>query len=499
MNSTQLDCDLLVIGGGINGAGIAADAAGRGLKVVLCEKSDLAAGTSWASTKLIHGGLRYLENYEFRLVRKSLQEREVLAAAAPHLIKPLAIQIPQLPHSRNGLMIRAGLMFYDYLARRRLFKSSRAVRMTADSPLNPEIRKGFEYWDGFGDDTRLVVMNARQAARHGADIRTRTECTALEPDAAGWQATLTDVVSGQASTLRCHAVVNAAGPWVDRVLGRFNLQQSALPLRLVKGSHIIVPRMYEGEQAYLLQHHDGRVIFVIPYLRDFTLIGTTEEEYTGDLDQVGISSAEINYLVSMVNLYFKRSILQSDVKFSFAGVRPLIDEAGETASRVSRDYRLRLESVAQPLLTIYGGKITTYRLLAEEAVNKLARFFPQLQAPWTHEAKLPGGDFDLPENLFQRLAATFPWLGPNLITRWLNSYGTLAFEIPGTAKKLEDLGIHFGHSLYQREVDYLCEQEWARSAEDILLRRTKLGYLFDESQRQALTTYLQRAATVSQG
>ncbi len=488
MNQPELDCDLLVIGGGINGAGIAADAAGRGLRVVLCEKSDLAAGTSWASTKLIHGGLRYLENYEFALVRKSLQEREVLAAVAPHLIRPLAIQIPQLPHSRNALMIRAGLFLYDYLAHRRLFKASRAVTLGTDSPLNPVIRKGFEYWDGFGDDARLVVMNALQARRHGAEILTRTECTALTPTVAGWQATLTS--AGQSRSVQCRAVVNAAGPWVDRLLERFALQQSALPLRLVKGSHIIVPRLYAGEQAYLLQHHDGRVIFVIPYLHDFTLIGTTEVEYQGELDDVGISGDEINYLINMVNLYFKQPIEPADVKFTYAGVRPLIDEAGESATRVSRDYQLKLEAVSQPLLTIYGGKITTYRILAEEAVDKLASIFPAMKPAWTRNASLPGGDFDNYEALYRQFTARFPWLDTALGARWLRQYGTLAITLPGAARSTDKLGIHFGQGLYQCEVDYLYEQEWARSAEDILLRRTKLLYWFDARQQQALTDYL---------
>lgn len=495
MTQTQLDYDLLVIGGGINGAGIAADAAGRGLKVLLCEKGDLASGTSWASTKLIHGGLRYLENYEFRLVRKSLQEREILAAAAPHLIQPLAIQIPQLPHSRNALLIRAGLFLYDTLARRRIFKGSRSVRMTADSPLNAAIRKGFEYWDGFGDDTRLVVMNALQARRHSAGILTRTECVALHPTAQGWLATLADEDAGQRREISSRVVVNATGPWADQVLERISQGTPALPLRLVKGSHIIVPRMYSGEQAYLLQHHDGRVIFVIPYLQKFTLIGTTEEDYTGDLDAVGISNKEISYLINMVNLYFKKTILHSDVKFTYAGVRPLIDEEGESATKISRDYRLQMEATSQPLLTIYGGKITTYRKLAEEAVDRLAEYFPHLQPAWTRDARLPGGDFELTEALFQQLASRHAWLGTELINRWVHSYGTLSFTIVGDAQRIEDMGIHFGHTLYQKEVDYLCAEEWARSVDDILLRRSKLAYFFDDEQKRILADYLQQSAT----
>ena len=489
MNESQHDYDLLIIGGGINGAGIAADAAGRGLKVLLCEKSDLASGTSWASTKLIHGGLRYLENYEFRLVRKSLQEREILTAAAPHLIRPLAIQIPQLPHSRNAMLLRAGLFLYDNLARRKLYQSSSSIRFAPDNLLNPAIRHGFQYWDGAADDTRLVVVNALQAARHGASVMTRTECVNLEAGPDGWRATLQ---GKQRITVNSRAVVNAAGPWVNKILGRTSREQAVLPMRLVKGSHIVVPRLYKGEQAYLLQHVDGRVIFVIPYLNKFTLIGTTEEEFSGDLDQVKISTAEISYLIAMINLYFRKSVLHSEVVNSFAGVRPLIEEEGESATRVSRDYRLDLESMPQPLLTIYGGKLTTYRLLAEEAVDMLATIFPALRPAWTRQAKLPGGDFDIVENLFQEMVQRHAWLGAELIGRWLRSYGTLSYDILQSATSLAELGQHFGHSLYQQEVDYLCQQEWARTAEDILWRRSKLGYFFSAAETATLSRYLQQ-------
>lgn len=492
MNESQLDYDLLVVGGGINGAGIAADAAGRGLRVLLCEKSDLASATSWASTKLIHGGLRYLENYEFKMVRKSLQEREILAKAAPHLIRPLAIQIPQLPHSRNALLIRAGLFLYDNLAKRKLFKSSRTIKFPADGPLNPAIHKGFEYWDGFGDDTRLVVANAIQAKNHGAEIRTRTECLRLEPADQGWRAILQDQQQQTQTTVTCRVVVNAAGPWVDEVLGRMPRQHPALPMRLVKGSHIVVPRMYEGDNAYLLQHHDGRVIFVIPYLKKFTLIGTTEQEFTGNLDEVKISTTEISYLISMVNLYFRKAILHSDVVNSFAGVRPLIDEVGESATKVSRDYRLELETSPQPSLTVYGGKITTYRVLAEEAVDQLAEIFPHMSECLTRTAVLPGGDFDMAENLFQEIAESHTWLGADLIARWLRSYGTRSYDIAQDATSLADLGQHFGHNLYQKEVDYLRANEWAITADDILWRRSKLGYFFSNNEKAALTHYLQR-------
>ena len=338
--------DLVIVGGGINGAGIAADAAGRGLDVVLCEKGDLASATSSWSTKLIHGGLRYLEHYEFGLVRKSLQERELLTAAAAHIIKPLAFQIPQLPHSRSSLMIRAGLFLYDNLARRRRFSSSRAIKIDPDGPLNPGITHGFEYWDAQVDDSRLVVINALQAQRQGAQILTRTECTDMRATDEGWCVTLHDHRRNTDREIECRAIVNAAGPWVASLSAQLSKQKAEHDIRLVKGSHIVVPRMHTGSQAFMLQHHDGRVIFVIPWLQDYTLIGTTEQEHEGSLDRVEISKEEINYLLSIVNLYFKKSILHSDVVYSYSGIRPLIDEEEQNASKVSRDYNLELKTAA---------------------------------------------------------------------------------------------------------------------------------------------------------
>ncbi|MEX0964854.1 MAG: glycerol-3-phosphate dehydrogenase [Pseudohongiellaceae bacterium] len=486
--------DLLIIGGGINGAGIAADAAGRGLDVVLCEKSDLASATSSWSTKLIHGGLRYLEYYEFGLVRKSLKEREVLAAAAGHIIKPLAFHIPQLPHSRNSWMIRAGLFLYDNLARRKRFASSRAIKIGPDGPLNSAITRGFEYWDGQVDDSRLVVLNALQAKRKGAQIFTRTECMAMRAVGDGWRVDLLDHVSGSHREIECRAIVNATGPWVASLSEQLSQHKADHEIRLVKGSHIVVPRMHPGAQAFMLQHHDGRVIFVIPWLEDYTLIGTTEQEYQGSLDEVEISKEEISYLLSIVNLYFKRAILHSDVVYSFAGVRPLIDADEQNASKVSRDYHLELELDPHPILSVYGGKVTTYRILAEEVLHKLKSELPNTGPRWTANAKLPGGDFDLPEQLFQKLVSRYSWLGPDLINRWLNSYGTLSFDILGDARSIGDLGVRFGHNLHQREVDYLCREEWASSAEDILWRRSKLGLKFSKAERDSLANYIEQSA-----
>ena len=493
MTQSESVRDLLVIGGGINGAGIAADAAGRGLDVVLCEKGDLASATSSSSSKLIHGGLRYLEFYEFSMVRKALLERELLTRAAQHLIRPLAFQIPRLPHSRKFWMLRAGLFLYDNLASRQLYKGSRSVKYSKDGPLNSAIRRGFEYWDGQVDDSRLVILNALQASGQGASILPRTECIEISSTGQGWQVRLRDCVTDGESVQNFKVIVNATGPWVSSLLENLVENSSPQPLRLVKGSHIVVPRLHDGDQAFLLQHIDGRVIFVIPYLKQYSLIGTTEEEYAGDLNDVQISPEEVAYLISTVNLYFKNSIVRSDIVYSFAGVRPLVDEEGEDATSVSREYRLELDTRAHPIMSVYGGKITTYRILAEEAVDRLAGFFPGIKSPWTSTAKLPGGDFESLETLVQDMATRYAWLPPDLISRWQSSYGTLSFDILGEASGLADLGIKFGSNLYQKEVDYLCSKEWARTANDILWRRSNLGFNFSEEERSSLDNYIKQS------
>lgn len=497
MNRSNSIHDVLVIGGGINGTGIAADAAGRGLDVALCEKSDLAGGTSAWSTKLIHGGLRYLEFYEFGLVRKALQEREVLTRAARHIIEPMAFQIPQLTNSRNPLLIRLGLFFYDNLARRRVFKSSRSVKYDNDGVLNGSITKGFEYWDAQVDDSRLVVCNALQAKAKGASIYTRTECVGLRSEDDGWVATVEDKLTGNKSEIRARTIVNASGPWVSALLKKLSPEKSVNELRLVKGSHIVVPKIYDGETAYMLQHHDGRIVFVIPYQGKYSLIGTTEEAFTGNLDRPEISNDEVNYLLSIVNLYFKKAVLKSDVVYTYAGVRPLMEEEGIDASKVSRDFHLELDTESHPLLSVYGGKVTTYRVLAEAAVNKLAVAFKNLSGPWTKNATLPGGDFDVHEHLFRDLATRYSWLGPDLIDRWQHSYGTLSFDILGSASSMAEMGVRFGHNLYQREVDYLCREEWARTADDILWRRSKLGYFFSKKEINSLDNYISQSYPVS--
>ena len=493
VNQTQTDYDLLVIGGGINGAGIAADAAGRGLKVALVEKGDLASATSSWSSKLIHGGLRYLEQYQFALVRKSLQEREILTAAARHIIKPLAFQIPMLGNSRNGLLLRVGLFVYDYLVQRGHYKRSRSLSYGVSSPFNSSIRSGFEYWDAQVDDSRLVLINALQAQEHGADILTRTEVVDVHSDGYGWHVMVRDHIENTDQKLRCKVLVNAAGPWVSQLHAKLMGDEASYKLRLVKGSHIVLPKLHDQDNAFLLQHHDGRVIFVIPYLGKYSLVGTTEEEYEGDLDKPTISDAERDYLIAIVNLYFKNSVSRSDVVGSYSGIRPLIESEGTAATKVSRDYKLHLDKKPSPLLSVYGGKVTTFRVLAEQVMNQLGPFFPRTRGSWTKRATLPGGDFELSENLFQDLASQYSWLRPDIIRRWQRSYGTLAFKILKNTRSMGDMGVCFGANLYQSEVDYLCEHEWAHTAEDILWRRTKLGYQFSDREVESLSNYLSQS------
>lgn len=492
MNPTSTIHDLLVIGGGINGVGIAADAAGRGLNVVLCEKNDLASATSSASTKLVHGGLRYLEQYEFRLVREALAEREVLLRNAPHIITPMRFQLPHRPHLRPRWMIRAGLFLYDSLSRRVTLPASRSVHFSADSPLVPALRDGFEYSDAWVDDARLVVLVAMQARAKGATILVHNESIAAVEKEGIWHVTLRNSISGAETLLYARALVNASGPWVERVASAALFTRAHDAVRLVKGCHIVVPRLHAQPQAFLLQNSDGRVVFVIPYENDYSLIGTTDEDYIGDPGDVKISSSEIEYLVGISNECFKTKISAKDVVHHFAGVRPLLASEEESASKVSRDYTLTLDVRGAPLLTVYGGKITTYRCLAESAMDRLRQVFPQLQARWTGTAPLPGGDFHSQAELCEELCGEHPWLPLSLVQRWVAHYGTLAKHIIGNAKALEDLGEELGEGLTVREVEYLCDREWARTAEDILWRRSKLGLRFSKAQCARLASFLQQ-------
>jgi glycerol-3-phosphate dehydrogenase len=471
--------DLLVIGGGINGVGIARDAAGRGLKVMLCEKDDLAAHTSSASTKLIHGGLRYLELYHFGLVRKALKEREVLLAAAPHLMWPLSFVVPHDPSLRPAWMMRCGLFVYDHLARRRLLPASETLDLhehEAGTPLSAHRGVAFRYWDGWVDDARLVVANAMAAHDLGAVIRTRTACTRLIPQSGEWCATLTDQ-DGMSEQVRARATVNAAGPWAARFLQGAATLRSAHGLRLVKGSHIVVPSLFEHDHAYVLQAADRRIVFAIPYERDFTLIGTTDVDHDAEPERASTSPDEVNYLCALSNRYFKKQITLADVVWSYSGVRPLLEDESSDARTTTRDFALELLSTPAPLLSVFGGKITTYRALAEAAMERLAPVLGCSVHGWTAGRPLPGGDLGTASfAAFESgLALRYPWLPPDLRQRYARAYGTRVELLLAGAATTAELGAPVAPGLYERELEYLCRHEWARTADDVLWRRSKLG------------------------
>ncbi|KQT56182.1 glycerol-3-phosphate dehydrogenase [Methylobacterium sp. Leaf456] len=470
--------DLLVIGGGINGAGIARDAAGRGLSVLLCERGDLAEHTSSASTKLIHGGLRYLEQYEFRLVREALAERERLMRLAPHIIWPLRFVLPHDSGLRPAWLLRIGLFLYDHLSRLRALPGSQSLKLTAQgvgAPLQRRLTRGFAYSDCWVEDSRLVVLNALDASERGATIRTRTNVESARREDGAWTATLHDAETGRRESVRARAIVNAAGPWVAQTLLRTLSVEARPKVRLVKGSHIVTRKLYEGEHAYILQQPDRRIVFAIPYERDFTLIGTTDVPYEAGPGRVTISPEETRYLCDCINRSFAGNMGPDDVVWSYSGVRPLYDDATENASAVTRDYVLELDTEGPPVLSVFGGKITTYRRLAEHALEKLN--LPGLKPAWTGTAPLPGGDvpggdFDAFLESFRK---TYPFLPDALSLRLARAYGTRAENIVGAARTLADLGESFEGGLTAREVDYLVRAEWARSPDDILWRRTKLG------------------------
>ncbi len=492
---TQQIEDVIVIGGGANGSGIAMDAAGRGLKVLLCEMDDLGSATSSRSSKLIHGGLRYLEFYEFRLVREALAEREALLRNAPHIMWPLRFRLPHRPHLRPAWMIRIGLFLYDHLAKRELLPASRSLRFGADSPLVSSIDRGFEYSDGWVDDARLVVLCATAAHRHGATIRTRSRCIRAERNDGLWHVTLQDQSTGATTSHSCRALINAAGPWVSRLFSEALQQTAPRQIRMVKGSHIVVPRMDIGEQAYILQNEDGRIVFVIPYEDDFSLIGTTDVDYEGDPSEVCISPEEKTYLIDVVNDHFRQQLSLGDIVWDFSGVRPLMDDESASAQKASRDYSFELDAKPgnAPLLSVFGGKITTYRKLAEAAVDSLGEFFPQAGPAWTRSASLPGGDFADHASLTADFAKRYPWLPADLAARWVRTYGTLSRDLLGECGVIADLGEHFGANLYACEVKYLIKNEWALTADDVLWRRTKLGLRLQQIDKNALTAFIQRS------
>ncbi|MBI3699833.1 MAG: glycerol-3-phosphate dehydrogenase [Afipia sp.] len=476
--------DLAIIGGGINGCGIARDAAGRGNSVFLCEMNDLASGTSSWSTKLIHGGLRYLEYYDFRLVREALIERELLWKIAPHIIRPIRFVLPHHAGLRPAWLLRLGLFIYDHLGGRHLLPAARSVDLRHDetgrSLVPGKYTKGFEYSDCSVDDARLVALNARDAGDRGAVIRTRMKAISAKPHSGSWQITLEDSRSGERSTISARALVNAGGPWVEDVLTRRAGISAKAKVRLVQGSHIVVPRLYEHDRAYTFQNADGRVVFVIPYQDDFMLIGTTDRDYDGDPAKVKPSNEEIAYLCDSVNDYFAKPIGPEDVVWAYAGVRPLYDDGASEAKAATRDYVLEFDTPdGLPLLSVFGGKITTYRRLAEEALEKLSPYLNGENASegWTAQAPLPGGDFDvlaIPA-LADELNRKYPFLTKLLALRLTHAYGTKANDVVGDASSVADLGRHFGATLSEREVRYLMVREFALTAEDIVWRRSKLG------------------------
>jgi glycerol-3-phosphate dehydrogenase len=493
--------DIFIIGGGINGCGVAADAAGRGLSVVLCEQNDLASGTSSASTKLIHGGLRYLEYYEFSLVHKALKEREVLLQKAPHIIKPLKFLLPHDRGVRPPWLIRLGLFLYDHIGGRKILESTKTVDLTTPNYagiLQDSYIKAFEYSDCWVDDARLVVLNAMAARDHGAEIYTRHKCTKAVRIDNVWNITVKNTRNGEERLFRAKVLINAAGPWVADVIKNTLHQDDHHLLRLVKGSHIIVHKLFDHDKAYIFQGAGGRIVFAIPYEDQFTLIGTTDVDYQGALSDVTISKDEIAYLCKVVDEYFKRPVKPEDVVSHYSGVRPLFNDGASDAKEATRDFVLKLDKGEggneAPLLNIIGGKITTYRVLAEQVLAKIEPFLTPMKDVWTTKSKLPGGDFDFQDyqQTQSKLQNDFPFLMPSQVKRLMRSYGLCAWKILGNSKNVNDLGIYFGADLYEREVAYLIEYEWAETAEDILRRRSKLGLHLDAKQIDQLTVWLNK-------
>lgn len=497
--------DLLIVGGGVNGCGIARDAAGRGNSVFLCEMNDLASGTSSWSTKLVHGGLRYLEYYEFRLVREALIEREILWGIAPHIIRPLRFVLPHHDGLRPAWLLRLGLFLYDHIGGRHRLPPTRSVDLSRDEVGKPLVanryHKGFEYSDCFVDDARLVVLTARDAANRGAEIHTRNRAAEIRQVDGVWEVTLENTVSGERSTVRARVLVNAGGPWVEQVLAAGSGVNARAKVRLVQGSHIVTRKLYDHDRAYMFQNSDGRIVFVIPYQDDFTLIGTTDQDYHGDPALVKATTSEIEYLCASVSEYLAKPVNPADVVWTYAGVRPLYDDGASEAKAATREYVFELDLPGgAPLLSIYGGKITTHRRLAEEALEKLEPYLKGTKARegWTGTAPLPGGDLDVSAipALTAELMRGYPFLNSAHANRLAHAYGTRAVRILGTAKTIDHLGRMFGASLTEAEVRYLMSEEWACTAEDIVWRRSKLGLRLTREEIARLDAWIssQRAA-----
>lgn len=486
-----MDCDydIFVIGGGINGCGIARDAVGRGYSVCLVEMNDLASGTSSWSSKLIHGGLRYLEHYEFRLVREALGEREVLLKSAPHIIWPLRFVLPHHKGLRPAWLLRLGLFLYDNIGKRVLLPGTSTVDLkTANvgAPLKPIFSKGFEYSDCWVNDARLVVLNAKDAAERGANIETRTECVSARRENGHWSIETRDLDTGATQKRTAKLVVNAAGPWVDKVLGQAFGSNNARNVRLVQGSHIVVPKLHDHDRAYIFQNADNRIIFALPYEQDYTLIGTTDQDYEGDPKDVKISPQEVSYLCDAASEYFKEAILPEHIVWSYSGVRPLFDDGASAAQEATRDYVLREDGSGDEarIINIFGGKITTYRKLAESMLDKIEAALGKRNPAWTANSTLTGGDFKVDEfdGIVADVQKRYPFVDQTLAWRLVRSYGTKAWQLLGDAKSREDMGPQFGGSLTGLEVEYLMENEWAQTAEDVVWRRSKLGIRLTEDQ-----------------
>ena len=507
--------DLFVIGGGVNGCGIARDAAGRGLKVVLAEQGDLAQATSSSSTKLFHGGLRYLEYFEFRLVRESLEERETLLVAMPHISWPMRFVLPWSPDMRfdsdtptsrllstvapwmkgrrPAWLIRLGLFLYDTLGGRKILPATRTLDLAKDPagrPLRPEFRRAYEYSDCWSEDSRLVVLNARDAAARGAEIHVRTRVIEATRRDGIWHI-VTEGPAGRA-THRARALVNAGGPWVEDVIRNVTHTTASGGVRLVRGSHIVTRRLYDHDRCYFFQGTDGRIIFAIPYEQDFTLIGTTDMDHDGAPGEARCTDGERDYLLAFASRYFATPVTAEDVVWSYSGVRPLYNDGASSATAATRDYVLALDEAGAPLLNVFGGKITTYRRLAESALAKLATFFPEATGPWTARVALPGGDFpvDGVAALTTRLRARYPFLTAYWAGRLIRAYGTEAECVLGPAATAADLGRDFGATLTEAEVRWLVTREFAREAEDILWRRSKLGLRMTPGEAAALDDFV---------
>ncbi len=485
--------DLIVIGGGINGAGIAADAAGRGLSVLMLEAKDLACATSSASSKLIHGGLRYLEHYEFRLVSEALAEREVLLKLAPHIAFPMRFRLPHQPHLRPAWMIRTGLFLYDHLGKRTSLPSSKGLRFGPDSVLKSSLTRGFEYSDCWVDDARLVLLNAQEVVVRGGEVRTRTQVTRAYRENGLWVVEAKNADTGETLTWRAKGLVNATGPWVKHFFDDGLELKSPYGIRLIKGSHIVVPRVHNQPQAYILQNEDHRIVFVIPWMDEFSIIGTTDVEYHGDPHDVKIDDNEVNYLLKVYNDHFKKQLGKEDIVWTYSGVRPLCDDESDSPQAITRDYTLDVhdQDGKAPLLSVFGGKLTTYRKLAEHALEKLSGYYENCGPAWTKNAVLPGGDLGTDRDSYAaQLRRRFTWLPEALARRYARTYGTRTEQLLGTAQSLEDLGEHFGHNLYEAELRYLIAEEWVVELDDAIWRRTKLGMWLDEGQKQRVAEWI---------